>query len=541
MDSDTRRGWDVRRLVGYWPDVVIVGALLALFWQHHHFFEEVEYGGDAVEKWQFVRQWSYGNDFSHATWTHHMARVGVNGMAWLVQKAFGTGWRAYYVLPGLMAALQVPFVYLLAKRLNGRLAGLLAVLSILFLAMVHRSASQLLPDGIAGTWAIGACYVYVRFLEADARSKTRWLVGLSVVAFIGYLVKETFVFFYPGLAIAIWLTRRSWRDVAIFAGILLCGLLLETAAYSSFTDYPGRWAIIAAGHLAPDENAEPSDMTFADLFVRFDELHNATKYLLFFGFAAALWHAVLRKEPQPAAKGMVLVGLSHVFFLTFLVKSIEPLDAFQGFDPRYMEPATPFLGVYAGAFVAAVGGALWHDAPKVAWVQRFRPSASPHSSAVWALIAIAAFAHWSRSSQRRNPPVNAFVRGAEISGSMSRTYDRNLPICEKSKKTKVLTAVYDVYLDDKKLARKGKLPDLKEAALYRDGQACLIKDSAVYRKGTLSRLIDEGCYVALKLGRLRNPGTRDIRRSLGFDTPGEPPPHCDARLAELVGGDGARQ
>src|SRR5690349_15385082 len=60
---------------------------------------DVDIYWDAGTKWHFARQWAYANDFSHATWSHHMARFGVNIPAFLVQKLLGTGARVYYVWP----------------------------------------------------------------------------------------------------------------------------------------------------------------------------------------------------------------------------------------------------------------------------------------------------------------------------------------------------------------------------------------------------------------------------------------------------------
>jgi hypothetical protein len=531
-----RRFRGFEKLRAHWPDVLIVLGLLGLFWCRHRFFEEVEVGGDAVEKWQFVRQWHYANDFSQGEWTHHMARMGVNVTTWFVQKLFGTSWRSYYIGPFVTAALQVPFIYLVAKRLGGRFGALLAVLLILFMAMVHRSASQLLPDGYQGTWAIIACYLYVRFLEAEGRTRQRYLLALGVASFIGYLAKETFVFFYPGFVLAVWLARRSWRDVAWFCGILLAGLVLETAAYTIFTDYHSRWAIVRGTHLIEVDEAEveAAGMRFADLFKRFDELHNATKYLLFFSLGAALWQAVLREEPKPLARGVALVGISYIFFVTFAIRSISPLDVLQGFDPRYMEPATPLMGVWAGSFLAVVAGRLWSTpSSRSRLLERFGPGGEPWAQAAWSLLVIGLLTVVTLRDQRKDPPLNAFVRGEELSGLLNRTYDRNLPISERSAgRAKLLTAVYDVYMDDRKLARNGKLPDLRDARLVQRGTSYLIKDHSVYRKETLARLLDEGCHVALKKGGSRNKGTRDRRSTIVVSA--EPPPRCDALLAELT-------
>ena len=73
-----------------WQDWLPVAALVALFLFVHRRLDGLDVGGDAVSKWQFVRQWSYANDFSAAKWDHHMTRFGVNAVTWLVQKIFST-------------------------------------------------------------------------------------------------------------------------------------------------------------------------------------------------------------------------------------------------------------------------------------------------------------------------------------------------------------------------------------------------------------------------------------------------------------------
>ncbi len=512
-------------------DAVIIVALVTLFWCAHRFLEEVEFGGDAIEKWHFVRQWFYDNDFSHVKWTHHMARVGVNAWVWLAQALLGRGWQTYYVVPFAMAAAQIPFVYLLARKLGGRLAGLIAVLSISYLAMVHRSASQLLPDGIAGTYAIVACYLCVRFLEASDATRRRFLIALGLVAFCGYLAKETFFFFFPGLGLAVWSSRRSWRDAATFFGILLTGLLLETLAYAVLTEHSSRLAIVLGTHLAAADGDDSGEkMRFVDVFQRFDELHNATKYLLFFGLASALWLAVLRRPHDARARAVVLSGLSHVLFLTFLVKSLRPLDLFQGFDPRYMEPATPFLGVYVGTFLADVASTLWSSTADAGWLQKYGPGAPGWAQGAWSLGAIAALACVTVAHQRSHPPLDGFARGRELSSVLERAYQRNLPILERSERGKVLRAVYSVYLDDRLLARDGKLPELHEVELSQRRMSALVKDPSQYGKATLAKLIGAGCFVEVKRGPARNPGTRDRRASIAISaTP--PSASCDALLA----------
>jgi hypothetical protein len=528
--TPTRAAELTRALTRSLPDVLPVLALLVLFWVVHRFAEEVEYGGDAVEKWNFARQWSYANDFQ-GKWTHHMTRMGVNAFSWLIQKLFGRSWHSYAYGPFFMAALQVPFIYATARKLAGRWAGVLGVLLIMYLPMVHRSASQVLPDGYAGTWGIISAYLFFRW--ADAPARTERLIAIAVGCFIGYLTKETFFFFFPGFVLAIWLERRRLRDVALYLGAMLAGFVLETAAYAVFTPFSSRWAAIHSTHGAGDDWTE---VGFWDLFKHFHELHDGSKYLMFFAFAAGLWLITFPRENHSHGRGLALICFSQILGVTFVVRDINPIKIFQGFDPRYLEPATPFLGALAGTYLAVVLAAGF-DAARRAWGESWLPSGSsgPWYQSALATLLVAAIAVTTYRTQKRYPPLDGYARGLEIATLANDTYARNLPLVESGGRAKVLTAIYDVYLDDRKLARRGILPNFDEVSGRHGRYTYLLQNPKVYRKGTLQQLMDEGCYMELDNGSARNPHTRDRRSSIRIAHPSELlPPRCDALLAELT-------
>jgi len=513
------------------PDALLVSALLVWFWVVHRFSEEVEFGGDAVEKWQFARQWSWQNHFQ-GKWTHHMTRMGVNALSWLVQKLFGRSWHSYSYGPFLMAALQVPFVYATARKLAGRWAGVIGVLLIMYLPMVHRSASQVLPDGYAGTYGIIGAYLFFRW--ADAPVRTPRLVTIAICCFFGYLAKETFFFFFPGFVISIWLQRRRVRDAIVYLGVLLAGFLLETASYALFTPFSSRWAAIHSTHGAGDDWVE---VGFWDLFKHFHELHDGSKYLMFFGFAAGLWLIAFPRENHGHGRGLALICFSQILGVTFVVRDINPIKIFQGFDPRYLEPATPFLGALAGTYLGVVICVGWSRLTRdwnQGWLS-YGPSGRAWYQTGWATLLVALFAVSTYRYQKRRPPLDGFARGREIARLANDTYERNLPLLENGGRAKVLTAIYDVYLDDQKLARDGVLPNFEEVSGRHGRFTFLLKDPKPYRKGTLAKLIDEGCYMEVDNGPARNPGTRDRRASIKIDHPDELlPSRCDELLRELT-------
>jgi len=529
LEPDARRGM-LQRSVGAlrgtaesilasWPDIAIVVGLLAMFVGVHRGVEVVEFGGDAVIKWHFVRQWWHHYDWAHANLYHHHGRMGVNAVAGLAMVLFGRGWKVYYVAPFFMAALQLPFVYAIGKRIANRLAGILAAILITYLATVHRNASQLLPDPFAGTYAVIAAYFCLRFYTAPALEKRRFLAAMAVSAFCGYLAKETFFFFFPGMTVAVWLARRSVRDVVTFLGIMLGGLVIETLLYATFTKFSSRYAVVRAVHGADDIWDQ---VRFSQLFDRFAKLHDGWKYLFFFALAAGLWLLVLNLQRPELGRAVAIIGLSQPFFLTFFVRRFNPIEIWQSFEPRYMEPFTPFAGLLSGALLGQVVFEPWrkHEWPR--WITDYGPS-SARFFAIWGLALIGIFykGEAALAGKRRNS--DGWEVGANIAKVLNDTYDRNLPIATaRRKEPKVLQVMYDVYLNDESLVREGKLPELEEVARNEGNFTYLVKSPSAYRRGKFTALVKAGCVIEVS------------RHKPSFELSSwEPlPARCDALLRE---------
>src|SRR5690606_40524028 len=68
---------------------------------------------------------------------------------------------------------QAPLVYVIRKRIGGRVAGILAALLLVYFDPMIRQGSQLLPEVFSATYALGALYLYVRATEAHGRRRAR--------------------------------------------------------------------------------------------------------------------------------------------------------------------------------------------------------------------------------------------------------------------------------------------------------------------------------------------------------------------------------
>ena len=519
-------------LTGNAHDIAIMVALAALCLTHRiQTLEPVNTGGDAATKWQFVREWFFKHDFAHAEWNHHMTRFGVLVPAYVSQLLLGHGIRAYYAVPLAACVVQVIFVYACGKRLSGRLAGVLAVLLLTYTSLMATAGSQLLPDLFTGTYGIAMAYLYLRYADAQGKARTAWLVGSALVAFVGYLAKETMVFFYPGMAIAIWLAARSsaahvplkaaLKPLFVFFGVLLVGLVLETIAYRVFTAYHSRASIVVASHIGNSDEGGRADTTFWKLFDRY--LHIDKGWVLAFYVFLPCWLGLLGFAKNYRVRGLLCVVGSFFFLLTFLVRSVSPMLLWQRFMSRYLDPTAPFVQLVTALFVVLVIEQLWQErgdgrvGRQLGRLERY--------GATFLLIASAALSVSSYLDLKEEGP-RAFTQGHELSVITNDAYARNLPIVIRRARAggpayaRDVLAIYAIYLDPKALQRNGRLPSFEEAKRVSGSLTYLVKDPSAYGAAKLNHMLDAGCALEV----------RETTPSMSVSPWGILPASCDAEL-----------
>lgn len=297
--------------------------------------QPIENGGDPLDAWFFVRQWAHDGDVARGTMNHHSARFGMHWLTWLVQATFGTNPRYYYV-PGLVASCTcVGLVYLLGRQVSGRVAGVVSAAWLMQYDLFHGASCQLRRGIFETMYVAAAVNCLVRYLTAPtARGQQLWLGACAFCAFLGYLTELPALYIAPGVALAVWLARKSPRDVLLFAGLLFALFLLETAGYSLFTKYWGRLGVLMSKHGQigmVDAAAEP--VPFSYLLERFTEAKPPVKFAYFAFFVAgplAVWRG------GPRVRAVALAGLSYVLLQTFVVRSIHPLLVFERNHDRYV-------------------------------------------------------------------------------------------------------------------------------------------------------------------------------------------------------------
>jgi hypothetical protein len=514
-------------------DIAIMVALAVVCLTHRiQTLDPVNTGGDAATKWLFVRQWFFKHDFAHAEWNHHMTRFGVLVPAYVAQALLGHGLHAYYAVPLAACVVQAVFVYACGKRLSGRFAGALGALLLINTSLMATAGSQLLPDLFTGTYAIVMTYSYLRFAAAQGKARSAWLIGSALVAFVGYLAKETMVFFYPGMAIAIWLAAResdrgasvraALRPLIVFFGVLLLGLALETVAYRVFTEYHSRAAIVVASHIGNGDDGGRADTTFWKLFDRY--LHIDKGWVVAFYVFLPCWLGLLGFVKSPRMRGMLSVVASFFFLLTFLVRSVNPLLLWQRFMSRYLDPTAPFVELCTALFVTLVARQLWAERG-TGPVARALERIERHGATVLLVACVALGA--SSYLQLKQEGHRALTTGDELTEIANDAYARNLPIVIRKSRTggpayaRDVMAVYAIYLDPRELLRDGRLPSFEEAKRTTGSLTYLVKDPKAYGPAKINHMLDAGCALEV----------RENTPSMSVSPWGILPASCDAERA----------
>jgi hypothetical protein len=237
---------------------------------------------------------------------------------------------------------QVFFLFKVGVRSHSIGVAFLSCLLLIFFPQMFRHAVQIKPEGFCATYLIIS--VYFLFLYHDVEKRPLlFLLLSSLFLFLAYLAKVTSLFFLPGILIAVWLLRKRFGHAVLYGAVLFFLFLIETGLYYAFAGYHlGRLSIIMGTHLQ-SQNLEPL-ISFWDLFDRYGEM--ILYWKIYFGaylLAAGFLIGFMRKRMNLKILSVLLISLSFFFFITFAVKSIDPLVPAMSNNHRHLVLAAPLM------------------------------------------------------------------------------------------------------------------------------------------------------------------------------------------------------
>jgi hypothetical protein len=248
-------------------------------------------------------------------------------------------------------------------------------------------------------------------------------------------------------------------------------------------------AVIVVNH-KPEDPHGPRN--FMELFNRFPKLDEPWK-LTFYSFLP-IGLAVVAFAKSVRVWAVYIVTAGYLFFLTFMVRQWNPFAVWQSFRVRYFDVTAPFIELLTGIFLALIFRELFGRFTERPLVKRFAGSPRWVCVAVLALVLLAGFASYSAAAPDLDDHVLRY--NARISQVVSDAYVRDLPIVSTKDKRATWVA-YAVLIDDKLLAKDGKLPPFDDVKIEDGERDWLVKDRSKYNLEKLHRLLQAHCAVEI--------------------------------------------
>ena len=162
---------------------------------------------------------------------HYAIRFGVILPVGMVYALFGVSEWSTIIVPLLTSASSVVLLALIATRLFGARAGLIAGLLLATFPLQLYHATILVPEPIVEFYVLLAVLIYVR---TDERASVAMGALAGVLIGVAYLTKEPALFVAPALFIDAALRRRWQQAFGIAAGVVSV-IALEHAYYLAMT------------------------------------------------------------------------------------------------------------------------------------------------------------------------------------------------------------------------------------------------------------------------------------------------------------------
>jgi len=324
-----------------------INAFIILFLAAFTFFfrllslQIINVGPDEIDYWFAAKR--LFSTLPYPEINHRTTRFGIIFPVWLFQKAFSTHPFVYSVVPIALSVIQSIYLYKIGAMLHSRKAGYLAVLFLTLYPYMIRSGSQIRPGIFIVTYMLIAWY-YIALYVMNDKNRFRKLVVSAVFLFLAYQSKVTALYFFPGMLLGIYYSKKSIKDVITFALALLLLYLGEHILFWISTgNNLGRAGVILNTHLSSGYEDIVADKSFWGLFDRYLSKWLPTLWKVLFMMYLCATGFTLVWVKKKWVKVFTLISLSFFFFITFAVKSFNPVVPVEAFQNRYFTPVLPII------------------------------------------------------------------------------------------------------------------------------------------------------------------------------------------------------
>jgi hypothetical protein len=400
--------------------------------------------GDNIYYWHSVK-----NLISHLPYeySHHIpARYGIILPVYISQLLLGFNPFVYYVIPFLFSVIQIVIIYKAASMIGGRTVAVLScILTTFFPQMLIQSGYNILPEIFETTYLIISVYLILLYTESD-ENRPVMLFWAAVFLFLGYLSKETMVFYCVPAAIYIYFRKKNFRHVLFFSALMAGFFLVELLIYRYGAGIPrGRIDILSQTHLNQTGMYLHKLDSFWQLFRRITTLPLYWKIPLLFSMAVS---SFLLFSKNVKLRFLALLEIFFVLFMIFAIKGTHPIQAAFPFRPRYFASLIPVISIVTS--YALVAGSLWLEKTSGIFERsRLKLPSFGYTAGLSVFLAVILAGAVVANSVTGYAPLknHAIARTLTFHMLINKAYDNNMPIVIFSSRDRKESEKFGRYAD----------------------------------------------------------------------------------------------
>ncbi len=304
---------------------------------------------DALHYWEAAKHIVLGLPYLELD--HQTVRFAII-LPMVIVQAISTSPYMWYVLPVLLTLAHFFLLYAIAKRTTGNLGLIITIVAFFLFPYMIFVGSQNMPAGYSIFYLLSGFLCILKAGESPQRENW-WYVAAGVFHFLAYLTKITNLFLVPAFLLILFLERRRIKPLLLYGGTLLLLFIVESGAFIVFTEYSHRLDVILSSHLSESYNKWLVGFdSIWGLFGRFSESSYPMGYQIITWPYFVLYLLLRKKIANKYFDYSFYIILSFFFFMTFSVKSIDPIVPVNTFRSRYFKVILPFLFLSYGIFFA---------------------------------------------------------------------------------------------------------------------------------------------------------------------------------------------
>lgn len=318
-------------------DVLLLIVILSALFMRLTAIQMVVLGGeDVCDTWGAAKTLIYGGDYY---FFHRTSRFGAIIPVYITQLFFGTKTVVYYIAPALFQIAQVFFLYKISEKIMNKPFAFMISITYLIFPDTMIAGSHPRTSSFAILYILAMFYFMIKHISSDKKISVNLILS-AVMSFLIYMTTDIAVFFIPGMLIYVMISKKRLHDSFTFTAVFLILFLTEWLSYYLFAGLPlGRIGIIMSGHM--EGGTLIPLYSWIQLFERFSPRRAGIYWTITLLLFTASSIFILKNHFKNKICAIIFSGLIFIIFITFTLKSVNPIIPVANFRARYLNEFVP--------------------------------------------------------------------------------------------------------------------------------------------------------------------------------------------------------